>query len=230
MLKKGLGLLVMFVSFASMAQETFEIPVDGEFTSVELQGNYEVSLKKGDEQRIEVLNTDENIEDDRIVAEVKGEELIVRIKMDNYRERDIDIVITYVNLENVTAKYGCIVRIPQTITADKCNLEVESGGKIKATVSGKKLEAVIKTGGSIHIDGKVDEATYKISAGGTIGAANMDAKEVVANVNMGGEIICKVDEIFKVKVVSGGTVSYIGDPETFEQKVTLGGTITRIKK
>ena len=230
MLKAGLGLVIVLLSFAGLAQETFELKVDGDFTKVDLQGNFEVTLKKGDQQRIEVWNTDENIEDDRILAELKDDVLTVRIKMDNYRERDIDIVITYVYLQDVTAKYGCVVRIPKPIIADECKLKVESGGKIKATVQGKKLEAIIATGGSIHIDGQVEEATYKISAGGTIGAASMDAKEVIANVNMGGEIICKVDEVFKVKVVSGGTVSYIGDPETFEQKVTLGGTITRIKK
>ena len=232
MLKKGILLIGMLLSAGwMMAQEPFELPLDGEFNRVTLMGNYEVTLKKGDEAKVEVINSDDDLDDDRIIAEVKGKELKLRIKMDSYKERDLEIIITYVELQEVTAKYYCVARVEDPLDAKQVELNVESGGKIDATVKDvKRLEVSIATGGSVHVDGNADVAEYKINAGGTIGAASLNATEVIANVSMGGDIICKVDQIFKVKILSGGEVSYIGDPETFEQKVTLGGTITRIKK
>lgn len=231
MLKKVFLLIsILLTGVGLMAQDSFELPVEEAFNRVTLLGNYEVILKKGEAGKVEVFNSDDDLDDDRILAEVKEKELKVRIKMDTYSERDLKIVITYVDLIDVTAKFGCVVRIPDTLERKQMELNVESGGKIDATVNVNRLEASIATGGSIHVDGNAEVAAYNVKAGGTIGAANLNATKVEADISMGGEIICLADEVLRVKILSGGEVSYIGDPETFEQKVTFGGTITRIKK
>ena len=201
----------------------------GYFNEIRVLGNYKVFLQKGDVQKVEVKNNAPEIIDEKISCEVKDSTLTVRIKGDTYKERAIEVYITYTSLNWLTAKNGCIAEVMTTMTQDKVNFNVESGGKIKAKIDCKQVEAEIDAGGSIHLEGIVDDAMYKVSAGGTIGVVSLDARKVVAQITAGGGIILRVKEDLSIKILSGGNVSYIGKPEAYEQSITLGGKISKLK-
>ncbi|NOQ74453.1 MAG: hypothetical protein GQ574_20755 [Crocinitomix sp.] len=220
--------LLFTVSFGAKAG-TFEKDLET-FTSIRAAGNYKVILKKGDVNKAEIANDDEDVDDDEILLDVVRDELRVRLKADIFKERDIEIVITYKELNLITAKKGCRVVFDTAIEKDKMEFVAESGGKIKAEVKTKKVIASISAGGSIHLKGTTAEAAYNVSAGGTIGAVSLDADKVVATVKAGGEIICTVVNDLNIKITSGGNVSYYGDPGAFEQKITLGGKIIKMNK
>lgn len=221
-------MLLMAVGFNANASD-FEIEV-GEFSEIKAMGKYKVTLKQGDANKVEVFNGDEeDLADDRIVAEVDDDELVLRLKGDTYGERDLEIVVTYVNINKLTSKLGCHVVVESPLKGEEVKLISESGGKIKAEIRSDKVIAEISAGGSIHLDGETGEAEYKISMGGTIGAVSLAAVSVKATVTAGGEIICSVEEDLSVKITSGGNVSYMGEPEGFEQNITLGGKITKLK-
>jgi hypothetical protein len=220
--------LLLPLSFGAKAG-TFELELE-DFTSIRAAGNYKVILKKGDVNKAEIVNDDEDVDDDNILLEVVRDELRVRLKADTYKERDIEIVITYKTLNLITAKKGCRVTFDQTIEKNRMEFEAESGGKIKAEVKTKKVIASISAGGSIHLNGTTDEAEYNVSAGGTIGAVSLAADKVIATVKAGGEIICSVENDLSIKITSGGNVSYFGEPGAYEQNITLGGKIKKMNK
>ena len=219
--------LLVITSFGVKAGN-FDVEID-HFTGVLAMGNFKVTLKKGDVDKVEVINNDEDIIDEKIVCEVEKDVLKLRLKGDTYKERDIEIIVTYTDLSQITSKLGCRLTVEGEMGVDEIEFNSESGGKIKATVASKKVKASISAGGSIRLSGEVDEVEYKISAGGTIGAVSLKANEVKAQVTAGGEIICSVKSVLAIKITSGGNVAYIGDPEGYEQNITLGGKITKMK-
>lgn len=228
-MKNWLILTVLTLIGTSALAGKFTKEVD-EFTAFRAAGNFKVVLKAGTENKVAVNNRDEDdLEDDRIIIEEKEGELIVRIKSDTYSERDMEMVVTYTKLEKVTAKLGAEISVKTPLTGEFFKFDSESGGKIKATVQAKSVKAEISTGGSIHLDGKVDEAKFKINMGGTIGAVSLVATKVKATVTAGGEIICNATDDLSIKITSGGNVSYVGEPEAYEQNITLGGKISKIK-
>lgn len=218
--------LAVFLAKAGEFEHTPE-----HFTSVRLLGNYKVKLVEGEKEHIRVINTDEDFSEDRVIFEVKKEVLTVRIKGDTYMERDyLEIIITYTDLEAITAKTGCRVEVGSTLKGEKIELSSESGGKIKAQVDCDRLYADINAGGSIRIAGKCNSAEYKIGAGGTIAAVDTEVTKLKTTVTAGGEIICSVKDELVVKITSGGSVSYMGNPEAFEQNITLGGKVVKMKQ
>lgn len=220
--------LLMPLSFGAKAG-IFEVELE-DFTSIRAAGNYKIILKKGDVNKAEVVNDDDAIDDENILMDVVRDELRVRLKADTYKEREIEIIITYKDINLLTAKKGCRVVFDQAIEKDKMEFVAESGGKIKAEVKTKKVIAEISAGGSIHLKGTTDEAEYNVSAGGTIGAVSLNADKAIVTVKAGGEIICTVENDLAIKITSGGNVSYYGEPKAYEQKITLGGKITKMNK
>ncbi|MFT5823425.1 MAG: hypothetical protein ACI8ZM_004686 [Crocinitomix sp.] len=220
--------LLLTLSFGAKAG-TFEKDLET-FTSIRAAGNYKVILKKGDVNKAEIVNDDEAVDDDEILLDVVRDELRIRLKADIFKEREIEIIITYKELNLITAKKGCRVVFDTPIEKDKMEFVSESGGKIKAEVKTKKVLASISAGGSIHLKGTTDKAEYNVSAGGTIGAVSLDADKVEATVRAGGEIICTVGNDLLIKITSGGNVSYYGEPKAYEQNITLGGKITKMNK
>jgi len=228
-MKNWIILVVLFLVGPMAMAGNFEVEVEP-FNHVRILGNYRVVLQKGDSVKVEVNNNDEDVDDDKIICEVDDDqELTIRIKADTYKEREIEIIITYTDLEVIQGKFGCRIEMKNPIEQDEIRIAMESGSKIRATVDLKKLNAEISAGGSIHVDGKVLNAAYKVSAGGTIGAASLIATSVAATVRAGGEVICYAEEDLAIKITSGGNVSYLGEPEGFEQNITLGGKITKLK-
>ena len=220
--------LLLPISFGAKAG-TFEKELD-DFTSIRAAGNYKIILKKGDVNKAEIVNNDEEVDDDEILLDVLREELRIRLKADIFKERKIEIVITYKELDLITAKKGCRIVFDKAIVQDKMEFVSESGGKIKAEVKTKKVIASISAGGSIHLKGTTAEAEYNVSAGGTIGTVSLEAEKVVATVRAGGDIICTVVNDLHIKITSGGNVSYYGEPVIFEENITLGGKVIKMNK
>ncbi|MDA7803845.1 DUF2807 domain-containing protein [Crocinitomix sp.] len=205
----------------------FEVEVSI-FHSIEILGNFKVTAQKGEVEKVEIKNLEDDLADEKIICKVKNQVLTVRIKGDLYTEKNIEILITYTNIHYILAKYGCRLEVKGQMEADELEFQTESGGKIKADIKVDKVKATIGTGGSIRLLGTANEATYKISAGGTIGAISLMANKVTAKITAGGEVICSVKNDLSINITSGGTVSYMGEPKAFEQKITLGGTITKM--
>ena len=220
--------LLMSLTFGAKAGD-FELDLE-HFTSVKTGGSFKLTLQKGEVEKAQVRNNDEDVDDEEVLIEVVRDELRVKLKNDTYKERKIEIVITYIDLDLVTAKKGCQLVMSGVIDKDTIQFEAESGGKIKAELNTKKVSASISAGGSIHLSGTTAEAEYNVTAGGTIATISLAAAKVAATVKAGGEIICTVEDELNIKITSGGNVSYYGEPKGYEEKITLGGKITKMNK
>lgn len=199
------------------------------FNQVRFLGNYKVLLQKGTTQKVEIKNNDASLLDEKIVCEVEDSVMTIRIKGDTYKAKMMEVVVTYTDLNEISAKFGCEITTNDVFTND-ITFNSESGGKIKAAVDCANVTATINASGSIHLNGTTKNAVYKVGAGGTIGAINLAATKVFAQVSAGGEIICAVIDDLSIKITSGGNVSYYGNPEAYEQNIALGGKITKMKK
>ena len=225
-MKTLFSILFLAVLSTSIAGE-FEVKLD-DFTELKARGNYKVTLKKGEENVARIINNDPEVDDEKFELEVEGNVLEVKIKGDIAKERDVEIIITYKTLYAIESYRGCWLIAEDVLEGDEITLKVDTGGKIKASVDTKSLTCKILSGGSIRVKGKTDFAEYSISAGGTIGAIDVECPNTLAKVKAGGEVICTANDKLEIKITTGGTVSYKGTPKELKEKV-LGGTIEKLK-
>ncbi|WP_027419256.1 head GIN domain-containing protein [Crocinitomix catalasitica] len=220
-------LLTLCITFGATAG-SFEREVSA-FNSVLISGNYKVKLVASDKEYVKINNKEDDLADEKIVTEVEGSELIIKIKGDNYKSRNLEITVYYNQLWSVTVKRGAEVFAKGVLTGDIISATCESGGRLDMKVECTSLKVNINAGGSIGIDGQTTSADYRIAAGGTIGAIDVNADNVLAEVKAGGEIICSVNKKLNVKIITGGSVNYRGNPEEIVEDIKLGGKITKLK-
>jgi len=227
-MKKNLLFAALFVSFLPTANAgEFDKTVDP-FTSVVATGNFAVTMTESTEEKVHVINKDTEITDDRILVTVTGGTLDLRIKNDVVRDKPIEIIVYYKKLFQIESKKDCKLTVTSPIKGDLFTFICTTGGKIKADVTLTTLKVNISNGGTVNLSGTATTAEYVIGTGGTIAAINVKTETTSAKISLLGDINCNVSKKLTVKITSGGTVTYRGNPATFEEKITLGGTVTKL--
>lgn len=226
-MKNWLIVCVFLVAGFNAAASEFELEISS-FKEVEIIGNFKVNLIPGNSNKIKVINRSD-YEDDRVLANVAGNTLELKLYRDSYAERDIEITIYYSELRRILVKRGCKVRVDGVLSAEHLELTVESGSEITANVNCDDLDAHIQAGGYLHLQGKCKVANYSVNAGGSIKAINLHTTESVATVKAGGRIYCHATEKLTAEVTAGGSIDYAGDPKQLDKTVSLGGSVRKVE-
>lgn len=228
---KIISLIAVLAICISVNAGEFERKVEG-FSTITIIGNYKAKLIKSDEEKVVVTNNDEEVEDDAILAEVKKGELKIRIKNDIFKIRDIMVVVYFKDVNEIKAKKGCLLTCEDMIETENLSLYAGNGGKVRVHGTCETAELMISGGGNINFSGSAASAEYKITTGGTIDAINAEVKDLTCKVSAGGDIRCKASEKMFNQVTTGGTINYkfSGDKAAYEEKISLGGTIKKIKE
>lgn len=221
-------LLIFSVSFQVFAEnKTRKL---GEFDQLLLKSKFQVSLKQGDENKVEIEVLEEGEDLENLITEVKKGVLEIYTKNKDFKDKNFHVTVYYKNLKEITVKNdGEIFTEPNVILkSDKIALKCSIGGKIKVGVETKELHATIQQGGSILLHGKADEFHAEVFTGGNLSASKLENLKTWAAVKLGGTIIVRPKEYLNGKA-SGGTIKYQGTPKTIEKKESLGGEIKKIK-
>lgn len=228
---KLFSLIALFAICLTVNAGEFERKVEG-FSTITIIGNYKAKLIKSDEEKVVVTNNDEEVEDDDILTEVKKGELKVRIKNDIFKVRDITVVVYFKDVNEFKSKKGCLVTCEDLIETEDLILYAGNGGKVRVQSSCKTADLMISGGGSINFSGSANSAEYKITTGGTIDAVNAEVKDLTCKISAGGDIRCRATEKMFNQVTTGGTINYkfSGEDSAYEEKISLGGTIKKIKE
>ena len=211
------------------AQKVYEKELDG-FKAVACIGRFTAELIQGDEFQIKYFIDDPEIDTANIRFTLENEVLTIRHSGGLAKHADLHFEITLPEIVSIHCRNGAelTMKKPFAMQSERLTLSSRNGGKMLVRYDEvNELEAKISQGGAIRVIGKSTSATYEVFTGGSIAAVNNAAKIVEARINMGGEIICAVEEFLDARVTSGGTISYQGDPKV-EERVRLGGTIEKI--
>ena len=227
-MKKLIALFTLLMSITAIAGE--KIVTVSDFTSITAVGNYKVTLIKGTETKVEVINKDEKVTDDNIIVEVEGSELNLKIKNDTYKQRDIEFKVYYKEVFELNVKRGAMISSSALFDHKKIDLSVNSGGRIVVKVKANTVGVTIKNGGTIRVSGTTENANYYISKGGNIAAFDLIAATVKSEVLFGGETLLSVTKSLFAVVKSGGTIKYKGNPKDVSESIKLGGIIVKLDK
>ncbi|MBK9191059.1 MAG: DUF2807 domain-containing protein [Crocinitomicaceae bacterium] len=225
------------IVLASLLISTFTASFAGEidkaldpFTTVVITGNYRITMVESTEEKIHVVNNDVNITDDKIIIEVNGGVLDIKIKGDTYKERDMDFTIYYKSVSHIEAKRGARVTLQNTLKGEVIIFNCSMGGHVKGNIEAGTAKLKISNDGLINVTGTAKFAEMEVSTGGTLHAVELITETCVAKVTAGGSIKLNATVKLDASVTSGGNISYKGNPATFEESVKIGGTISKMKE
>lgn len=196
------------------------------FSTVVITGNFVITMIESTEEKVHVVNNDENITDDKILITTDGSTLDIKIKGDTYKQRDIEMTIYYKKVNQIDAKRGARVTVSNPLKGDVITFTCSMGGQVRAEIEAGTAKLKISNDGLIDVKGTATMAEMEVSTGGTLNAGSLVTESASAKVTAGGSIKVNASKKLSVSVTSGGNITYKGNPETYEETIKLGGTIT----
>lgn len=221
--------LLLFAGVSSVYADTIQKKVDP-FTAIDVTGNYKITMIQGEEEKVIVVNNDIEVTSDKIIIENVGSALTIKIKGDNFKKKDMAVTIYYKNVYTIDAKRGSEVTLQTPLKGEVLTFNCSTGGQVKGAIEATTAKLKISSDGLMVLSGNAKLLEIDISAGGIIQAYDIVAESTAVTVKAGGTVKCTAGKKLSIKITTGGTVSYYGEPEVFEESVTLGGTITKLKK
>ncbi|HEY5529489.1 MAG TPA: head GIN domain-containing protein [Thermoleophilia bacterium] len=115
------------------------------------------------------------------------------------------------------------------LTADHLALKITGSGKIRlGDIQAGQLSARVSGSGDFSLAGKVEQQEINISGSGNVEAAELESNRTYITISGSGSTKVKAKKELSVKINGAGRVSYFGEPQTFNQRVSGSGRIEKL--
>ncbi|MEA3317525.1 MAG: head GIN domain-containing protein [Bacteroidota bacterium] len=225
--KSIITVLILIISILSLKAQKVEIRQISPFNKVQISGNFNVELVKGNSGEVKIIS--EDINPTEIVTELSDNTLKVKMnsKLDVFKDIDVDIFITYKELKSITANASADIVIKDTITSNNFHAKATSAADIELITKIENIELTVLQGAQIIISGDVNKQESYVNTGGILSATNLQCNEVFIKINTGGKAEVVANELIDASVNTGADLSYYGKPKQEKIKNNLGGTISK---
>ncbi len=200
--------LIGLLSAASYAQTTEKRPLT-DFTSLEVRGEANVTLIQGDSLSLKV-EADEK-DQKNIITEITGNKLTIKTE-GNINGDDIQIVLTYKNIEMLDVSGAAQVNTENTLNGNK--LEVITSGASKAVLDIVIKEFKTNTSGAstLVVSGATENHLAESSGASSLKASKLSS--INTEINTSGASSAKVNANKKLTANASGasSIKYYGNP------------------
>ncbi len=182
--------------------ETRQLNLD-EFHALDVGGAFDVEVSFGSKQKVEVT-IDDNLWE-HFDAKVKGQWLNLGWGRNCQPSNDCHVKIVVKKLEEVSI-HGA------------CDLDISG-------FSGHEFAYKLSGAGNLKMDGKVDQLEINISGAGEADTTDLKAKDVKVSISGAGNAEVYAKDSIRGRVSGVGNLTYYGDPEDKDTKVSGMGSI-----
>lgn len=220
-------LLFMAVVFTVEAQKS-QTRTPGSFNKVEVGGSFDVFITRGnrDEVRLESGSFDLS----KVITELDGRTLEIKLEKGNYRNVDVKVYVTIRDLEAVGASGSGNVLLASDFGAAEFSIGLSGSGNIKAkNINAEKLNVGMSGSGEVEIEGgEVEYANIGQSGSGKFDAINLNAERVKIGKSGSGDTYIGASQSLTVGSSGSGNVYYRGNPEN--KSIASSGSSRVIKQ
>ncbi len=189
-----------------------EIKIDN-FNVINIEGNFILYLKNGDEPKLEFLLKDELTK--FVFIDVKNEELnIGYLKNSLIRERlPLSILVTVPAIKRIKGSQEIQVFTPEELEFDSLKIILSGSSRLDMLIKGCCFEGVFSGASKINMFGSVDRLKINMAGAGEISAFDLVSKDVVLSIAGAGKSDVFAPESLKVNLAGACLVRYKGNPE-----------------
>lgn len=216
--------LVALVSLTAYGQKS-ETRQVGPFKGIRTGEAIDVYLKKGDKEAVKVEVDGVSLSD--VLTEVSGSYLKIHMREGNYRNRNVKVYVTYVNLEKISSSSASNVFSEGVIKTPSLEINAASAGSVEIQVDAGSITADAASAGDITLEGKTKTLFAEASSAGSIDAYNLDAENVNVQAVSAGSAKVSASKELEAAASSGGSVRYRGNPTKTNTDSSSGGSVKK---
>lgn len=207
------------------SSETREV---GSFDGIEISGNFEVELYKGQEGQIELTGAADQLEN--IITEVENNQLKIRVKKGRYLKwwklSKVYIKIPVEEINSCGFSGSGMIKSRDLLSAEFLNLNLSGSAKAYYQIQTDKLNSSISGSGMIQLTGSAKQSSLNVSGSGSIDAKALNTIQTSAQISGSGRITVLSSEELDASISGSGRIRYSGNPQRISSKVSGSGEIS----
>ncbi|MDN5203818.1 head GIN domain-containing protein [Fulvivirgaceae bacterium BMA10] len=193
------------------------------FDRIKVFGNINVTLQEGTKEKAEIRVR--GLSTEKVITYVSQGLLKVKLQDGNFKDVNIDVLITYRELREITASASAYIQSKSIIKGDKLEVGAGSAGNIVLKVDLNAIDITADTGARIDISGSTKRQNSKVTLGAQLDASKLDCNEAFVKSNTGGQIFLRANKHIDAVAATGAQILYRGNPEYRNVKSSLGGEV-----
>jgi hypothetical protein len=198
------------------------------YDEINVAGFFDVVLVSGKEGAISVQG-EENLLP-YVKVEVEGNVLKIYTEKNVNISTNKEIVLTvpFEQISFVSLSGSGDLKSKNTIVGSKFTAKLSGSGDLTLDVKTTDFEANLSGSGDVVLTGNSDSFTSKISGSGDVDAVNLATKKANLTISGSGDMKVNCSESLYARVSGSGDISYKGNPEIKDTKVSGSGEISKI--
>ncbi|WP_207515500.1 head GIN domain-containing protein [Longitalea luteola] len=200
----------------------------GEFTGVELRGNFEVYLTEGNQASVKI-EADENLQQ-HIKVQVANGVLKLETTDDAWlKSRDgVKVYVTSPQFNNIKVISAGTVTGQSKISADgPLTIACPGAGSLKLDVDAPEINASISGAGEITLSGETKKFTAEVTGLGGINAMNLLTEESDLTIAGAGNVEVYASVKLDATISGAGNVRYKGGAQV-DKTITGLGNVSKV--
>ncbi len=220
---KKLTILVLLLSTTiSFSQETIRAKL-GSFDEIKVFSGLKITLIKADVAEIEISGEKSS---DLVYKNVNGRLKLSMRFPETFNASDVDVIVYYSEpIHLIDVNEGSVITSKEIFKQDKMELKSQEGAYIKLSIDVTYLTIRSVLGGSIAVNGKVDNQDIEANTGGSYDGYYLESNNTTAVAASGATIKVNIIDVLDATVRFGGNIYYKGRPSQVIKNKVIGGTI-----
>ena len=198
------------------------------YNHLNVVGSMDITLVEGDETSITVT-TDENVHE---YVEITSGGGVLKISLKNVTslstKKGIKITVPFRDLNEVSLVGSGDIQSDKRINADIFMVSLTGSGDITLEINSQQIDAKLTGSGDVSLKGTATNIEIKVSGSGDFDAKNLEADNAEAYVSGSGDATVYAKKSLKARVNGSGDISYKGNPERVDSKVSGSGDIEKM--
>lgn len=226
-LKPGVLILILCMYAVYLPAQSVEMRQLPAFSKLKTGGSWDVVIKKGDSPEVKLES--KNLDLDRVVTEVKNNTLDVYLQKGNYRNVDLKVFITYVDLESIQSSGSGNFKSQSDLQASDLEISLSGSGDASfENIDADDLSIRMSGSGNVHIKGgNIGNVEVEQSGSGNFRAIDLHAEQANISKSGSGNVSLGVDETLSVRSSGSGNVQYRGNPSVNDVRISGSGRVVK---
>lgn len=231
-LSKTTFILVMIISLITvLAAGAFAGKQDRQvanFSEIEISSAIKVVLTQGNTEKLILEGDDEMLQ--RVITEVKGNTLIIRLKDGTYNKttREITAFLTFKNLSKIELSGAVTLSGTNPMKFNDLNLDCSGATKIDMNLTANKLDADFSGASTLKLEGNVQTLDLDISGASKIEASSLIAKNCFLDCSGASTVTIHVTDKLRAEGSGASKISYKGNPAVVETDMSGASKVTKL--
>lgn len=198
----------------------------GDFKRIESAGSFDVTVRTGSRASVRAEGPQKIL--DRLIVEVKGDELIIRPRNGSFRwgrSGPVRIAVTVPELHEATLAGSGTLSVDKVAT-ERFKATIAGSGDISLpSIAAKSVEIEIAGSGSGSLAGQVDQAAYTIAGSGELDASKLNSKDLKLTIAGSGSLDANASGTATGEILGSGDARVSGGAKCSITKAGSGSIL-----